>query len=105
MCKRRTSGKLVMKTLWASYAAGNQHKLHDRLSTLFSPTPHLACLPFAFAANGWPMFTSLMVAVWDCLLSPIAAGALGSVACGLLAVGAGEHAARTVVGRRLFVPP
>ena len=65
---------------------------------LFSPTPHLACLPFAFAANGWPMFTSLMVAVWDCLLSPIAAGALGSVACGLLAVGASEQGVGTVVG-------
>ena len=46
------------------------HKPHDRMNTLVSPTPHLACLPFALAANGWPMLTSLMENLWQwCLLA------------------------------------
>jgi hypothetical protein len=35
------------------------------MNTLVSPIPHLACLPFAFAANGWPTSTSLMENFWQ----------------------------------------
>ena len=38
-----------------------QHKPHDRMNALVSPTPHLACLPFAF---GWPMSTSISENIW-----------------------------------------
>ena len=42
---------------------------HDRMNSIVFPTPHLACLPFAFAANGWPMSTSLTENLWQwCVL-------------------------------------
>ena len=41
------------------------HKPHDRMNALFLPTPHHDCPPFAFAANGWPMPTSLMENLWQ----------------------------------------
>ena len=40
------------------------HKPHDRMNTLVSPLHHLACLPCAFADNGWPT-TSLMENIWQ----------------------------------------
>ena len=46
------------------------HKPHDRMNTLVSPIPHLAFLPFAFAANDWPTSTSLTENLWQwCVLA------------------------------------